>query len=197
MPTITKHKLEDAYTYESYFDLMSQLVEAGKTSGPKQSEDLAHYTALNHRRMKRILKTTKLLPETIETLKAIDTPQIWLVITEAWCGDAAQIVPILERMAEENPLIEMRLILRDENLPIMDQYLTGTSRSIPKLVILKADDLTELGVWGPRPEEAHEIVLNAKQQPDYHYTKVTEALQVWYNKYKTIGSQKEVVEVQK
>ena len=59
----------------------------------------------------------------------------WLVLTEAWCGDAAQSLPIINKMAEVSDNITLRLILRDENLDVMDQFLqNGRSRSIPKLI---------------------------------------------------------------
>ena len=85
-------------------------------------------------------------------LKHITTPQIWLVLTEAWCGDAAQNIPFFVKLANHNPLIELRFILRDQNPEIMDAYLTNGGRSIPKLVALNRDNFEELFTWGPRPQ---------------------------------------------
>jgi hypothetical protein len=74
-----------------------------------------------------------------------------LVISEDWCGDAVNIVPFVDALAEASPDVEVRLIARDENLDLMDAHLTnGRSRSIPVVLVLD-DDFVEQGWWGPRP----------------------------------------------
>lgn len=80
-----------------------------------------------------------------------------LVITADWCGDAMVNVPIFMRIANE-ALIDVRYFIRDENLDLMDQYLTnGTARSIPIIVIIDQDG-NEVGKWGPRSAEAQRFV---------------------------------------
>lgn len=73
-----------------------------------------------------------------------------LVIAEDWCGDASNTVPIIAKLAEMAPGLELRVIPRDENPELMDQYLTNGSRSIP-IVIALGEDFEEIGHWGPRP----------------------------------------------
>lgn len=192
MPSVQPINSQEIFTWDSFLELTEELVGQGKTTGPNQSEKLAYYTGLNLRRMKRVYKTTKLIPEVVEAVKRIQKPQTWLVITEAWCGDAAQIIPILARMADLNPLIDLRLILRDENLDIMDRYLTGTARAIPKLIIFDTQQHTELGVWGPRPTAAQDLVMDAKNQSDYPMEQLLEDLQLWYTRDKTLSTQHEV-----
>jgi hypothetical protein len=82
-----------------------------------------------------------------------------MVLTEPWCGDSAQCVPCLEKLAGSHPSIEIRFLLRDDNLEIMDRYLTDGKRGIPKLVAFDAQG-TELYRWGPRPAEA-QVVMDA------------------------------------
>ena len=75
-----------------------------------------------------------------------------IVLTEDWCGDAMVNIPILLRIVEETN-IDIRFILRDSNLELMDQYLTnGTSRSIPIFIFIDENG-NELAVWGPRAEK--------------------------------------------
>lgn len=81
-----------------------------------------------------------------------------LVIAEDWCGDASNTVPIIAKLADAAPGLELRVVLRDENPEVMDQYLTNGSRSIPIVVALD-DDFTELGHWGPRPTELQAWVM--------------------------------------
>ena len=73
-----------------------------------------------------------------------------LVIAEDWCGDASSTIPVVARMAEAVPGLELRIIRRDEHPEVMDQYLSNGSRSIP-IVIALDENFRELGHWGPRP----------------------------------------------
>ena len=73
-----------------------------------------------------------------------------LVLSEDWCGDAVNTVPIVARLAERCPNVDLRVLARDENPDIMDAHLTGTSRSIPVIIVLDGA-FEERGWWGPRP----------------------------------------------
>ena len=76
-----------------------------------------------------------------------------LALSEDWCGDAVNILPVIARLVEALPDVELRVLSRDENPDLMDAHLTdGRSRSIP-VVIVYDDRYRELGWWGPRPRE--------------------------------------------
>ena len=81
-----------------------------------------------------------------------------LVIAEDWCGDASNTVPIIAKLGEMAPGLQLRVIPRDENPELMDQYLTNGSRSIP-IVIALSDDFKEIGHWGPRPTQLEVWVM--------------------------------------
>ncbi|PSR11477.1 MAG: thioredoxin family protein [Bacteroidetes bacterium] len=154
MEAIAWQNLPGVYTYPAYCQMIDALLEQGKTTGHNHSPAMLHYTELNVARMRRLDKTTKLTAASLATVKAIDRPQTWLTITEAWCGDAAQIIPVIELLAAANPLLTHRLILRDEHLDIMDVFLTnGISRAIPITIFLDTETNAVLGSWGPRPAE--------------------------------------------
>ena len=74
--------LKKAISYTSYRKLIIDLIASGKSSGPIQSDDLLNYSKLNDRRMTRLDKTIKLSQETLLTLKKIDKPVTWLVLTD-------------------------------------------------------------------------------------------------------------------
>ncbi|MEL7145064.1 MAG: thioredoxin family protein, partial [Bacteroidota bacterium] len=195
-PLITRARLDEAYSYSSYRELMEDLVDQKSTTGPNKSEDMAYYTALNHQRMKRLDKTLKIDDDLAARIAAIDHEQTWVVITESWCGDAAQNVPVIEKLASLNDQIELKLFLRDENLDIMDSYLTNGSRSIPKLVIFKRDNMKELGTWGPRPAALQEIYDAWRNDPNkVPYKEFNVTIQKWYAKDKAQEMQKELMEV--
>jgi|SRR6185437_16286905 len=184
--------LEKAISYEAYTTLISGLLAQGRTSGPDQSEAMVHYTQLNQQRMHRLQKVTEVLPEAETLIRSISLPQTWLVLTEAWCGDAAQSIPVMHALAALNPLIELKFLFRDENLPLMDRYLTGgISRSIPRLIGLDTTTTEELFTWGPRPAPLQAIFLQMKADGlEYHHIK--EELQRWYNKDRTVTIQQEL-----
>jgi hypothetical protein len=79
-------------------------------------------------------------------------PGVWhlLVLSEDWCGDAVNTVPVVARLAERSPNIDLRVLGRDDNPDLMDAHLTGSSRSIPVVIALD-ESFQERGWWGPRP----------------------------------------------
>lgn len=175
-----KEYLESSMSFEEYEALMEWLVDEGKTTGPKQSESLANFTRLNWQRMKRLAKTIEASEKTSAVFRANARPMKWLIITEAWCGDAAQNIPVIEKIAAESGIIETRYILRDENLELMDEFLTHGARSIPKLIALDADTLEVLGTWGARPRAAQELYFEMHDR-GAEKPQIMEALQRWYN----------------
>ncbi len=86
-----------------------------------------------------------------------------VVLAEDWCGDASNTVPVLARWAELVPNVELRILRRDEHPEVMDRYLTGTSRSIPVVIVLD-DKMEELGWWGPRPAALQAWVKEQRAQ---------------------------------
>ncbi len=147
------------FSYEAFVQHAEQLLAEGKTTGQVQNEDLLFYTKLNLQRMHRWEKTFSLRPD-IRDLLSVQPVQDWWVITEAWCGDSAQNLPVLAKMAEASAgNIRLHIVLRDDNPGIMDQYLTnGVSRSIPILVAFSKEGIQKLK-WGPRPQAA-QILFN-------------------------------------
>lgn len=192
---ITTTTIAKAMDYETYRSFIQERLANNQSTGTNHSESMVNYTTLNERRMKRLDKTTKLTTETLTALTNIEQPQIWLVLTEGWCGDAAQTVPVMVKMAEQSPNVELKFILRDENLDIMDEFLTKGGRSIPKLIILDKETLEVLGDWGPRPAEAQKLFWEAKASPDFNYPDVQKDLQIWYTKDKSLSTQRELVEL--
>ena len=106
------------------------------------------------------------------------------MISEAWCADGAQIVPVLAKIAQSNPLIDLKIVLRDENPELMNQYLTNGGKAIPILIIADAQSLEVLHVWGPRPKVATQMVEAYKKEHGKLTPEFKEDLQKWYNQDK-------------
>jgi len=192
-PVISAERLATAYSYPAYRQLIDAVLAEGKTTGPQQSAQLTEYTALNVQRMSRLDKTTKLLPELAAAAARVPGHYIWLIVTEGWCGDAAQLVPVMEAVAQASAgHLRTAYLLRDDNLDIADEYLTNGSRSIPKLIVLRADTLTEVAHWGPRPAEAQALVSRLKAEGMAHDDFIRE-LHAWYAHDHTQATQHELL----
>ncbi|AOW17957.1 thioredoxin family protein [Polaribacter vadi] len=192
MKDIISKSLENTYTYQEYRDLVKDLLAEGKSTGPEQSDYILNYSKLNNSRMKRLDKTTKISDETAQEIQKLASPQTWLVLTEGWCGDAAQNLPVIHKMAELNKNINLKLVLRDENLALMDLFLTNGGRSIPKLIALDTDN-NVIDTWGPRPKVATKMVADYKEKNGSLDPQFKEYLQVWYNKDKGLSTQEDFV----
>lgn len=194
MKEIIENSLQKGITYEEYRSLVSRLLEEGKSTGPQQTESLLNYSTLNDRRMKRLDKTIRLSEETIASVKDVKEPVTWLVLTEGWCGDAAQTLPIINKMANESDQIDLKIVLRDENEELMNQFLTNGGKSIPKLIALNKDHEV-IDSWGPRPSIPTQMVEDYKKEHGQLDADFKKDLQVWYNKDKGKNTQEDMLKL--
>ena len=192
MKKIIENSLQTAISYTGYRSLVRNLLIKGKSTSSEQSEDLTNYSRLNDRRMKRLDKTIKISEDTIQEFKKVKQPQTWLVLTEGWCGDAAQNLPILNKIASDTANIDLKIVLRDENLDLMGLFLTNGGRNIPKLIALDKDN-NVLDLWGPRPTVATKMVIDYKEKNGALDPQFKQDLQVWYNKDKGKSVQEDFV----
>ena len=189
--TIAWDTLKNPFRYETYKEIMSSMAEKGITSGEFLPERVAA-TKINAQRVKRLDKQIELNEELKNRLATLNRPFKWIVLLETWCGDAAQNVPILAKMAACASGIDLVLILRDENPDIMDRYLTNQARSIPKLICLDPESERELGCWGPRPAAIQSAFVSYKKQhPDMSHDHLMTQLHTLYAIDKGMAVQEE------
>lgn len=176
---IPEAELEGAMSYKSFRKLVSDLGAAGKVTGHTQHEGLLAYSRINEQRMNRWDKHTRLLPGLLDAAHRITGPYRWIVITEGWCGDSAQQLPVMQKIADEVKGLELRVVLRDDHPGLMDRFLTAGSRSVPILVCLDAHNRV-CWHWGPRPAAAQAMVMEERGRADYQAEKTKERLHLWY-----------------
>lgn len=181
---------QSAMTFTDFENMVGELLEQGKTTGTNQSEAMVGYGKLNRQRMNRLEKTIVINDAIRLSIAANEREMIWLIITEGWCGDAAQNVPVIEKIAAESGKIDTRYILRDENLELMDEFLTGGARSIPKLIAIDPLTFEVVFTWGPRPEAAQDVYVQMKSDGT-EKADILEQMQRWYNADKGVSIQRE------
>lgn len=192
MEVLDKHMINDiiltslqkSINYQDYRKLVAQLVEEHSTTGNEKTEALVNYTMLNDRRMKRWDKTVKISDEIKAKVESFSKKVTWLVITESWCGDAAHIMPVINKVAELNDHIDYKIVMRDENDALMNQFLTNGGKAIPKLIMIDNETNTVVNTFGPRPTVATNLVNAYKTEHGQLTPEFKEDLQRWYNKDK-------------
>jgi hypothetical protein len=196
MKSIVAKALFNSHSYAEYRKLVTDLLLEGKSTGNEQSESLTNYSKLNETRMNRLEKTITISETVISKLQNLDNHYIWLVISEGWCGDAAQILPILNKMAlASDKKVDLRIVLRDENEELMSHYLTNGGRAIPKVIVICKEAGIVRADWGPRPKGATELMEKHKREVGPIDEKIKTDLQLWYLADKGISVQEELVEI--
>lgn len=185
-------KLKGALSYKQFRQLSEQNVNDVNPEFLNEMERAYYdYRKLNLARVSRLEKLYKPTEEAIKTLGNISLPQIWLVITEDWCGDSAQILPVIAALAELNKNISLKIVLRDSNLDLMDLYLTNGKRSIPKFISFDKE-LNELFVWGPRPSPA-KTLFNDLTKQGLNKQEIIKQLHLWYAKDCGVSTEKDIL----
>jgi len=196
MKSIVAKALFNSHSYAEYRKLVTDLLSEGKSTGSVQSDSLTNYSKLNEARMNRLEKTITISEDVISKLQNLDNHYIWLVISEGWCGDAAQILPIVNKMAlDSNKKVDLRIVLRDENDELMSHYLTNGGRAIPKIIVICKEAGIVRTDWGPRPKGATELMANYKRDFGVVDEKIKTDLQLWYLTDKGVSVQQELVEI--
>lgn len=181
-------------SYKEYRQLLTDLLAEGKTTGDNHSQDMLQYAKLNLQRMKRVEKTFQPVDELLQEKEQPQKAVYWLVLTEGWCGDAAQTTAAMAAIADLLPGVEIRFLLRDQNLELMDQFLTRGGRAIPLIIFLDAD-FNLLGRWGARPAELQTLIDQMRAEGKLSFGQIVEQVHLWYAEDRTISTQKEITEV--
>lgn len=133
------------------------ITKARYCEGETFAEFMARPTK-NHELWLAIYKRVTIPIELSARVEALGGHWHLLVLSEDWCGDSVNIVPIIAKLTESVSNMDTRILARDDNLDIMDTHLTGKSRSIPIVIVLN-QKYSECGWWGPRPSPLQKWVM--------------------------------------
>ena len=129
-----------------------------------------------------------------EAAAALGSRRKLMVISEDWCGDASNTVPVIARFAEVAPSVDVRVVKRDEHPELMDLYLTHGARSIPLVVVLD-EGFRPIGRWGPRPTELQEMVLREKKVGERPMDEIYRDVRRWYARDRGESTLRELLSV--
>ena len=172
---------QEGLTHETYLEQFEKKFEQGPSGKPYDE-----YVKLNWSRTRRLEKQV-VVSDTL--FKGIDASTLKAIcITEHWCGDSAQNLSYIARICEKVGLA-LKIVYRDENLDLIDQYATNGARSIPKVVVFD-DNGKSVFEWGPRPKPAQVMLADYKagniSKEDFDIL-----VQKWYNSDKGLTLQNE------
>ena len=194
--TLLQKSIKKGITYSTYRTLIKGLLVEEKSTGSQQTEELFSYSKLNDKRMDRLDKTLKISEETKASLNELNEEYTFLAIAEGWCGDAAQILPVINKIVEASSNIELKIVCRDENEDLMNKYLTNGGKAIPKIIIVD-QYYNEVSSWGPRPFTATQMVQDYKAKNGSIDAEFKKDLQMWYNKDKGNSTQQDIINILK
>ncbi|HLR36644.1 MAG TPA: thioredoxin family protein [Chitinophagaceae bacterium] len=186
--------LKNAYSYVEYEQLIEDLLKEGKSTTKGSDEMFVHYSELGIQRMKRWDKKFELTEEQTAKVRSYNEKRSWIVLAEGWCGDAAHSVPVMNKVAELSENIELKIVLRESNLYLMNDFLTDGGKSIPKLIVYNQEEKEVENTWGSRPSGAKEI-FDANRAGEWE--EMEKKLQTWYNKDKGKTTAAELMELLK
>ncbi len=176
--------------WNDYMEKFNEILTSKFNDPPYDSEEYLEYVKLNWSRLKRWNKTGELLKETIDSFQGIQDTQNWILITEPWCSDAANVAPMLNKIASLSEKIHLDIKLRDSS-NLIEQYLTNGTRSIP-ILIVRDEEANDLYVWGPQPKACQILVKDVKKSGGSS-PEIKKAVQLWYNKDRGVSMQNELI----
>lgn len=183
----------DGYSYDEYLENWKQEKSVSPEEVDPDERKMLYFLQYNWDRQQHTHEAYTPSSELQEAAQDIDESQLWMVITEPWCGDSAFLLPVIAEAAALNDAVTLRILHRDENLDIMDQYLTGGSRSIPKLVVFSEDGV-ERFAWGPRPEDVRQTYEELKATHDDKMEAISKLVEYYENNESWDEADKELVE---
>ncbi|MBK7682916.1 MAG: thioredoxin family protein [Bacteroidetes bacterium] len=188
--------LNHSMSYSDYLSLIDSLLLQGKTTGEDQSIAHVQTAPLNRQRIKRLDKTAIISEDLKLKVDQLQIPISFLILTEGWCGDASQSVPYIHKIAAESKgKIKDYYLLRDENLELMNQFLTDGSKAIPKLIAFHSVTGDFLFSWGPRPTAIQHWYMNLKKDSSLSKEELSLQLHQYYTNDKGQKLQEDFIEL--
>ena len=151
------------------------------------------YAAIDRRRevWERTWTSTQIPDALINRARGAGKLRI-LVITENGCSDSANSVPVLARIVESAPNLEMRLVNSAMGRPWMDKHRTPDGRTATPTVLVLDEEFRIRSAWIEQPKELQAFwlpIIARKESSARFGEKMT-----WYAKDEGRAIMRELVE---
>ena len=143
-------------TYEQYMLKWQEKNALSMKGLDKVGRRMRHYSRYNYDRQQGVELAYRMSEDFRDAVKSLKGPQTWYFITDDWCIDSAYSLPLLKEAAALHGDITIHILMRDDNLDIMDDYLTDGRRSIPIFAGFGSSS-NELFKWGPHPDKLEKL----------------------------------------
>ena len=194
--TVFKEVLQTALTFEEYLQLTKDILEEKlPRDGRYMNDSTFRYTRSNLERMNKVLQNIVVNQKLYNLLSELKEDWIWVVLSEPWCGDASWGTTALQVISTCSDKIDFRILLRDKHPDIMKRYQTEGTDSIPKLICLRASNLSEVFTWGPRPLLLKKRIEALKASENFDYRESVRMLHQWYEEDMTKSIQEELIDL--
>ncbi len=194
--TVFKEVLQTALGFEEYLQLTKDILEEkNPREGVYLNDSTFRYTRSNLERMNKVLQNIVINQKLYNLLSELKENWIWVVLSEPWCGDASWGTTALHVISTCSDKIEFKILLRDKHPQIMQRYQTAGTDSIPKLICLRANDLSEVFTWGPRPAVLQNVIQAFKASENFDYKESVRLLHQWYEEDMTKSIQEELTDL--
>ena len=141
-----KEWLERALSFQEYVDKAEMnvpTIKANYEDTQISEEDHKYFASLSSKLEKGAIKV--------------------LALSEPWCGDCVENLPIVAKLASLYPCFDLLVFSRDDNLDIMDRYLTDGKRVIPVFVFFDEKG-QEIGRFIERPQGARDFLAGEMEK---------------------------------
>lgn len=175
---------EAGISYPEYKKLIHLLATDSIVPEIHYPPNLQKYVPINLRRMDRWEKRSHMIQRSGDRIIANGSAFRLLALTEAWCGDAAHILPVAEKVIRSWDGLDVRYLFRGQHPELMQAFLTSGSRSIPKYILFRKEDGQVIEAWGPRPSVLQAWTMNERSKANFDADAISVYQQSWYNKDK-------------
>ena len=153
--TVAGHEVK-ALTYDEYMSAWRDKNGLSMKGLDKVNRRMRHYSRYNYDRQQGVELTYTMSEPFRQAVGELQTPLTWYFITDDWCIDSAYSLPLLMQAAELKGDIDIHILMKEDNLGLLDDFLTDGRRSIP--VLFGVDESGSVRFrWGPQPKVLEDL----------------------------------------
>jgi thioredoxin family protein len=139
-------------------------------------------------------KDATVAADAVARVKQLGARRRLLVVAEDWCGDSANTLPYLARLAEAAPdVLDLRIVDSSIGRPVMEEHKTPDGRAATPTVVVLDESGALIAAWVERPSGLQKWYIG--QQDVLGRTELLDQKYKWYREDQGRSAIREVVEL--